>query len=113
MTLPHCSTGEPHMLELCCGTARLTKAFIDAGIPALGVDCVRNRHRAVAPWTTVDLTDSGAVDSLLGLMASCQSLQLVWMRLPRGTASRAREIQWKPGLPKPLRSPQEPLGHYN
>ena len=86
-----CSNGTPQVVEICCGSAVLSRAFIDKGIPALGVDCLRNRHTAQAPWVTVDMTDAGAVESIMGILKSCQRLQLVWLGLPCGTASRARE----------------------
>ena len=105
-----CSNGTPQVVEICCGSAVLSRAFIDKGITALGVDCLRNRHSAQAPWVTVDMTDAGAVESIMGILESCQRLQLVWLGLPYGTTSRAREIQWKPGLPQPVRSPEEPWG---
>ena len=102
----------PQMIEVCCGCARLTKAFVDLGIPAVGIDQATNRHLPEGPHLTVDIGSQEGVGEVSQLIKSAaQRLQLVWLGIPCGTASRAREIplggQKKP---RPLRTASEPWG---
>ena len=95
---------------LCAGPARLTAAFIEQGLPALAIDCRASRHQPEAPWLVVDIGTSEGAEQLAQLLDQDDALELVWFGLPCGTASRAREIQDRPGLPQPLRTVAEPWG---
>ncbi|CAK0909372.1 unnamed protein product [Prorocentrum cordatum] len=102
--------GGPQVLEMCCGSARLTAAFSSEGVPGLGVDWKGNRHESRGPWVQLDLTTNEGQSAFLQLLGSAQTLTLAWISLPCGTATRARDIQDIPGLPQPLRSAREPWG---
>ena len=106
---PQARHSAPQVLEACCGSAALSAACIQAGLPALGVDLPSNRHDVKAPWVAFDIAGSGGVERLLDLAGQCPDLQLVWMGLACGTASRAREIAATPG-PCPLRTVESPWG---
>ena len=57
------------MLEVVfCGRARLTRAFIDAGFSAMGIDSKRNRHSPQGPCLTLDLTEPAESDPLWKLL---------------------------------------------
>ena len=105
------------MLELCCGCARLTAAFIAKGIRGTGVDHKANRHRPEAPWLTLDLTKAEDQAKILALLAEGTNVVFVWLGIPCGTLSRAREKPLPKHLkrrgvpePQPLRSEQQPWG---
>ena len=104
------STGPPVFVEVCAGSARLTAAFIEQGVPALAIDCRANLHQPEAPWLVVDIGTSEGAEQLAQLLDQDDALELVWFGLPCGTASRAREIQDRQGLPQPLRTVVEPWG---
>ena len=101
---------EPVVIEVFCGSAKLTAAFRRRGISALGIDWKMNRHKSCGPWVQLDLTTDEGRRDLRALLQSNSALRLVWIGLPCGTASRAREIQFQEGLPQPLRTVQEPWG---
>jgi len=103
--------GEEHIevLEVCCDTARLSRAFLDRGSVAVGVDQATNRHDTEGPTVTADRTTQEGTGLVQWLIEHSPNLQLVWCGLPCGTCSRAREIP-RPGLPLPLRSNAEPRG---
>ena len=101
--------GQPRFIEVCCGSAGLSSAFIAAGVPALGIDWGGNQHKPKAPWIVLDLSTPNGLTSLLALLEANTAVQAVWLGLPCGTASRAREIPG-PGMPRPLRTTSEPWG---
>ena len=95
---------------MCCGGAKLTAAFSFEGVPALGVDWKGNRHDVQGPWVQLDLATNEGQHAFLQLLGSGRALTLVWISLPCGTATRARDIHDSPNLPQPVRSPSQPWG---
>jgi hypothetical protein len=103
-------------LELCSGSARLTKHWCDKGINAVGIDWKRNASRPEGPSILLDLTN---VNDQAVLRRAVEQ-GLIWVvhaAPPCGTATRARDRpipQWLKDQgapePKPLRSQQEPQG---
>jgi hypothetical protein len=104
------ASSAPVVVEVCAGSARLTAAFVEHGVPALAVDWRGNRHQPEAPWLAIDIASTEGIEQLANLLDDDEDLELVWFGLPCGTASRAREIQDRPGLPRPLRTAREPWG---
>lgn len=103
-------------LELCGGSAMLTKCFCLHGLSAISIDWKRNASSPVGPSIQLDLTKE---ESHLILRKAAQSGRLKYVHAgpPCGTAARSREIpvpQWKKDLgapePKPLRSDTHPHG---
>ena len=82
---------QPRFIEVCCGSAGLSSAFIAAGVSALGIDWGGNQHKPKAPWIVLDLSTPNGLTSLLALLEANTAVQAVWLGLPCGTASRARE----------------------
>ena len=81
------------LLEICCGSARLCSAFVNAGMTALGVDHSGNRFAPVSPWIMIDVATKTGLEQVLAIIrANKSSLALVWIGIACGTASRAREI---------------------
>ena len=99
----------PQMIEVCCGSATLTAAFLKRGLPALGVDWSGNRHVQKAPVLNINMATKDGLEQIRCLLDGSPELQLVWLGVPCGTASRARDIPG-PNLPPPLRSAAEPWG---
>ena len=103
-------------MEVCCGGASLSRAFLDSGFQVLSVDHIV-LPEAKAPVTVLDLTCQPHQTILLDIVAS-HTPDYLHFGLPCGTASRARD---KPvaqslqrmGAPNPpqLRSAQFPLGN--
>jgi len=105
----------PRILEIFCGCARLTASFIKQGVKALGIDHAQNRHRTEGPCLNLDLTKPPEQDKLLNLIAEGSDVCMVWLAIPCGTFSRARERPLPRHLrqqgvpnPQPLRSESEP-----
>jgi hypothetical protein len=103
-------------LELCSGSARLTKHFCARGINAIGVDWKRNASRPEGPSILLDLTDPTGQEILRRAVLSGR-VKLAHGAPPCGTATRARERpipQWLKDQgapePKPLRSAEFPEG---
>ena len=103
-------------VELCCGCARFSLHLMKAGMTAIAVDKVLNRHKALIPILTIDLcTDAG--QAVVMLMVVSGEIDYAHASPPCGTASRAREKKIPASLkrlgafePKPLRSNQHPKG---
>ena len=102
-------------IELCCGSAGLTAAIVDAGWEGIGID-YNNAHKARAPWLSIDLTSGAGLRQLFQLLDDT-CVAYVHMGLPCGTYSRAREIPIPADLiaqgafePVPLRSDDFPEG---
>ena len=114
----HSSHGSSNLvlLELCCGSASLCKAFNSNGYRALGVDHLHNKQVAKAPVFVADLSDS-AGQKMVDEVITEQRPAIVHAGPPCGTSSRARErpiakelIRQGAPQPRPLRSEAFPLG---
>ena len=104
------------LLELCCGSANLCKAFNDSSLTSVGVDHVYNKQVAQAPVVVASLADDTG-QSLVSANIDKHRPQVIHAGPPCGTASRARERPIPKALalrgapqPRPLRSEQYPLG---
>ena len=104
------------LLELCCGSANLCKAFNDVGLQAVGVDHSHNKQQALAPVVVADLSETSGRQLVDQLEESCAP-DIVHAGPPCGTASRAREKRLPTAVrkqgapePRPLRSNAFPLG---
>ena len=100
------------MLELFCGSARMTRSFLDEGVEgAMGIDYVRNKSKPVGPSVVLDLTSDHGKAVLWRTLRSRRVVTVV-MAPPCGTASRARErrLSKKYHGPKPLRTELCPYG---
>ena len=78
-------------------------------MPAIGIDLCRNRHQTKGPWVVLDLAQPGAAELVIQIIDDSPDLQVVWLGIPCGTASRALEIPGQ-NKPKPVRTEQEPWG---
>jgi hypothetical protein len=115
--MPECPSARvPLALELCAGTARLTRALINVGFEAVGVDHESGRHRPEGPCVRADLSGAAGADIVHTAFLSGR-LALVHMAPPCGTASAARSRPVPAHLraagapwPKPLRSRTWPRG---
>ena len=107
------------VVEICAGSARLTKTFRKMGVRALAVD--RTRERSCGTDIMVlDLTNANQLQLLLDILhAERDRLLLVFIAPPCGTASRARGRPIKTSLlngkkaPVPLRTDAQPDGKDN
>ena len=103
-----------YILEICAGSARLSKAALDMGFMALAIDHKTTRSCGV-PIQVWDLEDPHQLQLLLDFIgAEGDRIAMVWMAPSCGTASRARERR-QPKLeaqgirvPLPLRSSLQP-----
>ena len=103
-----------YILEICAGSARLSKAAMDMGFMALAIDHKTIRSCGV-PIQVWDLEDPNQLQLLLDFIdAEGDKIAMVWMAPSCGTASRARERR-QPRLeaqgvkvPVPLRSLHQP-----
>ena len=103
-----------YILEICAGSARLSKAALDMGFMALAIDHKTTRSCGV-PIQVWDLEDPNQLQLLLDFIeAESDKIAMVWMAPSCGTASRARERR-QPRLeaqgvkvPIPLRSLHQP-----
>ena len=102
------------VLEVCAGTARLTKTVRARGIRGLAVDKSKSRTCGT-DIMILDLTLEHDLNLLLQIIsAEAGRIILVFMSPPCGTASKARERPIKSSLlfgrkqPEPLRSSTRP-----
>ena len=98
--------GVPICLELCCGSARLSRALAEVGFRTIGIDYHFNKS---IPESFVIGIDLGAAEGqgLAWKWLHHPALFFVWWAPPCGTSTRARE---KPGGPPPLRTDLQPDG---
>ena len=103
-------------LELCGGSARLTRALLDRGFECMAIDWHRNGSKPEGPSVLLDLTTAHAQQLLLSLVAKKRIL-FAHCAPPCGTASRARDRPLPASLqkqgapcPEPLRSAAYPHG---
>ena len=99
------------LVEIFCGIALLSKACIDEGISAIGIDQCYARRPRNAPWIAVDVTVDEMQEVVFKMFSEPESHSIPWIALPCGTLTRARERPmpeaWrKAGVPDapPLRS---------
>ena len=104
------------IIEVCAGSAVLSKAVKKPGMRALPMDKTSKRASGIK-IISLDLTKSGQLDTLIQLLRSEKdNILRLWIAPPCGTASRAREKPLPPfvkaGLkvPVPLRSDAFPDG---
>jgi hypothetical protein len=81
----------PFFLEICAGSAKLSFTLMNRNIQVLAVDYDKNRHSSWAPVMILDLSDSEQCTILLELIES-DVVDVLFLALPCGTCSRAREI---------------------
>ena len=110
-----CGQSTAGALELFAGSCKLSKCLKEHGFRACGVDHKRCKNR-VGPCVVMDLTNESGKEFALASLESGQTA-CVPMAPPCGTASRAREKKLSARLkrlgvpePKPLRSPEFPMG---
>lgn len=102
------------VVEVCAGTARLTKTIRSRGIRGLEIDKSRDRSRGTEIMV-LDLTVEHDLNLLFQVLkAESGRIALVFISPPCGTASKARERPIKSSLlfgknkPVPLRSADKP-----
>ena len=101
--------GEPLFLELCAGTAMLSRCFREAGVPVMPIDHQHNRHHPLAKVCNLSLTEDSTWSFLSDLVRD-HAILFVHAAPPCGTCSTARSIKRKGVSAAPLRSPQYPMG---
>ena len=110
------SISECLCVELCCGSAKFSRALKDLGFAVLPIDWGKNRHLAAVRFLSMDLTSDSAY-VLFQQIIDTGSVSYVHAAPPCGTGSRARERPISAELkrqgapePKPLRSEAYPSG---
>ena len=103
-------------IELCCGSAGLSRALCDVGMHAIGIDHLHNKLKPKAPVFIADLSSNEGQLSAMSLVNRCKPY-IIHSGPPCGTSSRARERPIPKHLklkgvpePRPLRTDQYPLG---
>ena len=98
-------------LELCAGSAKLSAAVRNTGIPVVPIDHKHNRHTPRCKLVQLDLSQHHAWRQLIFLLDNFDVLAC-HIAPPCGTCSRARGIPMADGSqgPQPLRSEREPMG---
>jgi len=101
-------------VEICAGSARLTRTARDAGFTGIAVDHSNSRSCGI-DICIFELEDQKQVDELCAfLTAEAENIAAVWIAPSCGTASKARERRLpqlkKVGIevPIPLRSLEQP-----
>ena len=104
------------VVELCCGSAGISKACSDSGFQTLALDA-RPPAAAAVRVLKFDLLQPDAVGSLSQMLClEADRIALVWARVPSSTTNRIKE---KPlsraakaafSAPKPLRTLESPDG---
>ena len=100
---------EPLFLELCAGTAMLSRCFREASVPVMPIDHQHNRHHPLAKVCNLSLTEDSTWNFLRDLVQD-HAILFVHAAPPCGTCSAARSIKRKGVSAAPLRSPQYPMG---
>ena len=98
----------PLIIEICAGTAMLSKCFREAGFDHLAIDHSKNRFHPYVSICNVDLTQAHGWKFLHHVLLH-YNVVFVHAAPPCGTCSRAREIP-RPNAPRPLRTESEPMG---
>ena len=94
------------MLELCAGSAMLSRCFHEQGFTVMPVDHQQNRFHPLAKICNMSLTLDSSWKYLFWLVSTFTVL-FCHAAPPCGTCSRAREL---PGGPPPLRNEVYPWG---
>ena len=97
----------PIIVELCAGTAMLSRCFKEREFGVLAVDHQSNRFVPLAEICSLDLTKDYTWEFLHHLLEH-YPIKFIHAAPPCGTASRAREIRLSGRCPQPLRSEAEP-----
>ena len=107
------------VIEVCAGSARLTKTCRKLGLRGLAIDKITSRSCGI-DIMTLDLTVRAQLQLLLDIIAAEKDkLLLVFIASPCGTASRARGRPIRSSLlrgrraPQPLRTDSQPDGKDN
>ena len=110
---PTANTGpvlKPLVIEICAGTAMLSRCFQEVGFDVMAVDHTHNRFHPLAHICTLDLTLTSSWEFLYYVVRNFP-VCFVHAAPPCGTCSRAREIHLGgPTQPRPLRSSEYPHG---
>ena len=99
-------TAKGMMLELCAGSAMLSKCFHEQGFTVMPVDHQQNRCHPLSKICNLSLTLESSWKYLHWLVATF-TIVFCHAAPPCGTCSRAREL---PGGPPPLRKEVYPWG---
>ena len=94
------------VIELCAGSAMLSRCFHEQGFVVMPVDHKQNRFHPLAKICNLSLTDESSWKYLFWLLDN-EHIVYCHMAPPCGTCSRAREL---PGGPPPLRNEAFPWG---
>ena len=100
------STAKGMFLELCAGSAMLSKCFHEQGFTVMPIDHQQNRFHPLAKICNLSLTLESSWEYLHWLVATF-TVVFCHAAPPCGTCSRARE---PPGGPPPLRNEAYPWG---
>ena len=101
---------KPLVIEICAGTAMLSRCFQEVGFDVMAVDHSQNRFHPLAHICTLDLTQKSSWDFLEYVIRNFP-VCFVHAAPPCGTCSRAREIHLGgASQPRPLRSTEHPHG---
>ena len=102
------------IIEICAGSARLSKVAHQCGFRTMAVDHSTARANSF-PICVFDLTDADDVERLVSFIEeTADSILGIWIAPPCGTCSRAREKRLKTleekgfKVPIPLRSTAQP-----
>ena len=98
------------ILEICAGSARLTKAARNQGFKGLAFDHSDNRSCGIE-ICNIELADPQQLQDLLEFRTvEAHRIAAIWIAPSCGTASRARErpLPGQVSGPKPLRSSNQP-----
>ena len=101
---------KPLVIEICAGTAMLSRCFQEVGFDVMAVDHSLNRFHPLAHICNLDLTLKSSWEFLHYVLRNFP-VCFVHAAPPCGTCSRAREIQLGgASQPRPLRSTEHPHG---
>ena len=102
--------GQMYILEICAGSARLTKAAREQGFKGLAFDHSDGRSCGIE-ICNIELADPQQLQDLLEFITvEAPDIAAIWIAPSCGTASRARERPLPGNVegPKPLRSNDQP-----
>ena len=103
------TTKQPLIIEICAGSAMLSRCFKERGFAVLPIDHKANRFTPLAEICTLDLTKEHSW-TFLHYVLKHYPVKFIHAAPPCGTSSRAREIKLRGHCPQPLRTEAEPHG---